>query len=165
MAKREEMRQAEFYFCEKLLNRKEVAEKIGVAEKTVGAWVKKFDWEKKRQQTFNQTKNRVERVKELISKLTEMNLRVVDDIKKAEDQGDTEKAADLRKESNKLSQEVAMQSKLLEQIDKENRINLNTYLEVMEDIFKAMLADYPEVYNKTLDFQENHLNNISIKLG
>lgn len=165
MAKRDELRQAEFYYCEKFMNQKDVAAKVGVTEKTVGNWVKKYDWKNKRQQQFNATKHRTERVKELISRLTDRNLQILDQIKEAEDLGETEKAITLRNESNKLSQEVAMQSKLLQQIDKDARITLNVYLEVMEDVFKAMQGDYPDLFQRSLDFQEEHLNNISQKLG
>lgn len=165
MAKTHERRQAEFYFCEKFLNQKETAEKVGVTEKTISVWVNKYDWIKKRNQNFNQPKNRVERVKDLIAQLTDRNLKLMQEIKEAEEGGYNEKAIYLRKESNKLSQEVAMQSKLLQQIDKDNKITLGVYMEVMESIFSALQFHNSSLFQQTLDFQEEHLNDIANKLG
>lgn len=165
MAKIDERRVAEFYFCEKFYTQKEAARKAGVSEKTVGVWVKRFGWKKKQETYFNKTKSRTERVKELISKLTERNLEIFSEIKEAEKENNNDKIVELRKESNKLSQEVAMQSKLLQQIDKESRITLGVYMEVMESIFRHMQVLDAVLHKKTLDFQEQHLNEMAIKLG
>ena len=50
-------------------------------------------------------------------------------------------------------------------MDKDSRITLDVYIDVMEDIFKCMHASDQTLHFKTLEFQETHLRYISQKLG
>ena len=63
-----------------------------------------------------------------------------------------------------MSQEVAIQTKALERLE-DGKLSLSTYLTVMNDIFQALEQTDKDLYHKTLDFQETHLQTISLKLG
>jgi hypothetical protein len=101
----------------------------------------------------------------LVSELTEQRLDINREIKEAKELGDNNLVLALRKQAAAISQEVAIQNKALEKLEKENKIALGTYLEVMNDIFKNLENYDKDIYLKTLDFQESHLSTISIKLG
>jgi hypothetical protein len=50
-------------------------------------------------------------------------------------------------------------------LEKENRITLSTYVDVMDQLFEAIKNYDAKIYLKLLDFQEQHLSDISIKLS
>ena len=50
-------------------------------------------------------------------------------------------------------------------MEKDFKISLSTYLEVMEDIFQSLQNWDKDLYIKTLDFQKSHLSTIAQKLG
>lgn len=147
------------------MTQKELAEKIGVTPKTVGLWIKNGHWREERNARHNSRKERVNRIKDIISSLTDDHLEILAKIKHAKSSDDKEALELLRKQSAALSQEIAIQTKALERIDKEHKISLSTYLEVMENIFNAMREHDRELYVTSLDFQQEHLQNVAEKLG
>ena len=165
MAKEKEKRIAFDYYTNQGFTAKAISDIINVSEKTVGNWVEKGNWKSIRDANLNSNKSRADNIKELISELTDQQLGIQQEIKDAKKVDDKNLVTELRKQSAAISQEVAIQTKALERIDSETKIFLSTYLEVMNDIFKNLENYDKEIYMKTLDFQENHLNTISIKLG
>lgn len=165
MAKDKEKRIAFDYYTNQGLTAKAISEIVNVSEKTIGDWVDKGKWKGVRDSNMNSSTNRAAKIKELVSELTEQQLEINIEIKAAKAVGDKEQVLALRQQSASISQEVAIQTKALERMDTDNRISLSVYLEVMNDIFKNLEHFDKEVYLKTLDFQENHLSTISIKLG
>ncbi|GGA84640.1 hypothetical protein GCM10008015_26770 [Flavobacterium palustre] len=165
MAKKKEQEVAKKLYVELYKTQKEIAEDLGVTEKTVGDWVKKFNWKQERDARLNNSTNRAENIKKVIAGLTDSALDVLEQIKVAEFNGDKEEALRLKKESTRIAQEVGMFQKSLEKMDKEFKISLSTYLEVMEDIFQALQNYDKQAYLATLDFQKTHLQSIAQKLG
>ena len=50
-------------------------------------------------------------------------------------------------------------------LDKENRISLGVYLDVMDDLFNALRIYDMAIYRSTLDFQEQYIQTITQRLG
>src|SRR5690606_32060318 len=130
-------------------------------EKTVGDWVKKGNWKKLRDARINNTGTRAENIKKVIADLTESTLDIRNKIRIAEAKGDKEEALELKKESTRLAQEVGMYQKALEKLEKDYKISLSTYLEIMESIFQSLNEFDQELYLKTLVFQKFHLQTIA----
>lgn len=170
MAKLKEKEIAKKYFVDHFRSQKEIAEDLGITEKTVSKWVTDGKWKALRDAKINSTENQALNLKSLISELTDKALETLETIKRIEAKGkeasDLEKAEliDLKKESTRISQEVAMYNKTLAQFQT-NKVPLGTYLEVMEDVFKALQNYDKDVFLKTLDFQKSHLQTIAQTLG
>ena len=49
LSKKQEQEYAKLLYVEQMLTQKEIAERCGVTEKTVGNWIEKYGWEKLRQ--------------------------------------------------------------------------------------------------------------------
>lgn len=165
MAKKKEQELAKQLFVDFFKSQKEIAEDLGLTEKTVSQWANKFGWRALRDAKLNNSANRVENIKKVIAQLTESTLEVLDKIKIADSNGDKGEALVLKKEATRIAQEVGMYQKALEKMEKNFKVSLSTYLEVMEDIFQALQTFDKEVYLKTLDFQKSHLQTIAQKLG
>lgn len=165
MAKPKQRTQARDLYISANKSQKEISEILGVSEQTLSKWAIEDKWKAARDAKLNTARERAEDIKEVISQLTARRLEVFGEIKQAREIEDNNLLLALKKEAASLSQEVASQTKALEKMDKEYRIGLAVYLEVMDDIFKSM-AGYDQVLEKTtLDFQEFHLSTISMKLG
>lgn len=165
MAKKKEQEAAKRYFVDFFKSQKEIAEDLGVTEKTVGAWVSKGNWRSLRDAKLNNSTTRAENIKKVIADLTESTLDILEQIKVAEFNEEREKILSLKKETTRISQEIGMWQKALEKIDKDFKISLSTYLEVMEGIFNDLQQYDIELHMKTIDFQKYHLHNIAHKLG
>ena len=136
---------------------KEIAAIVNVREKTIGNWASKHNWKTEREARFGSSKKQVENIKAIISTMAEERLQVHNDLQKAKTRNDGDEIERLQKEAAKLDDGVSKWNKTLENLDKDNRVSLATYIEIMEDIFKD-LQDYdPKLFLKTLDFQEQHL--------
>lgn len=162
MAKTKQKFVAKNLFVELHKTQKEIAASLGITEKTIGKWVQEGNWKAQRNAKLNGTQQRVERIKEVISTLTDDHLGVLAKIKEGGNKKDLD---ELRRQSSALSQGIAIQTKALERIDKDHKISLSTYLEVMEDIFNHLRDHDRGAYFQTLDFQSQHLQSIAQKLG
>lgn len=164
MAKQlEKLRAKEYYF--KFMKQNEIAKKVKVQPKTIGDWIKKFGWKKERDARFNGSKKRLTDLKKIIGILTQQRIDLEVDIDSAKQNGNLDKLKDLQVTSNKIADEVSKYNKALESFDKENRISLSVYIDVMEQIFNAIQSFDMELYMQLLNFQEEHLTEISLKLG
>lgn len=164
MAKDKEKRIAFDYYTTQGMTAKAISNIINVNEKTIGKWVDDGNWKAVRDANINSDHHQQKNIKALISELTEQQLEVMQSIKKAQSTGNKVELENLRKQSSAISQEVAVQSKALERIS-ENKLSLSSYLLVMDDVFKSLQEYDRLLYQKTIDFQESHLQNISLKLG
>ncbi len=164
MAKDRERRDAFEMYTEQFKQANEIADILKVTQKTVGEWIKKGGWKAIRNTNINSSKNQASNLKEAINELTEQQLDLFKDINIAKGEGDKERVAELRKQSSAISQEIAVQTKALERVS-DSKMSLATYLDVMNDIFQALEQYDKVVYKTTLDFQDAHLQTISLKLG
>ena len=164
MAKTQEKITAKHLYF-KLKSQKEIAHLVGVQEKTISTWIKKGGWREERDARLNSSKNQIQDLKKLIAELTQQRIDLFPKMEKAKQDNDLEAQDSLKKQSNSISQEIGNYNRALITLDKENRISLATYLEVMEQIFNAIQKHDAKIYMKLIDFQQEHLTEISIKLG
>jgi transposase len=164
MAKDKEKRIAFDYYTTQGMTAKAISGIINVNEKTIGKWVDDGNWKAVRDANINSDQHQQKNIKALISELTETQLEIMGDIKKAKIEGRKEDLEHLRKQSSAISQEVAIQTKALERVS-DNKLSLSNYLLVMDDVFKSLQEYDRHLYQKTIDFQDTHLQTISLKLG
>lgn len=160
-------KEAEKMFVAEGLGNKEIARKLGVSEKSVSAWINDNDglWKKKRLADSISTDRRNENINEIINRLAQQKLDLLDLIDKALEEQDDELVAELRKQASALDNSVAQWRKQREDMNKTNRLDFSIYIEVMDKIFDAMQNADPDLYFRSLDFQEQHLYEVSKIFG
>lgn len=144
---------------------KEIAGLLNVSTVTVSNWVTAGNWKAERDARLNSSKNRTENIQAIIDYLSGQHVELLKKITEAELSGDIDKAKDLRIQANGIADDASKWGKRLNDIDKENRITLNMYLDVMDEIFRDMKGYNLEMYHETLDFQEQHVYKKSKQLG
>lgn len=166
MAKDRERRTAQILYVDHNLTAKEVAERVGVSEKTIGDWVDKHNWKALRDAKNSSPAKRINNIKQIISTMSDEWLSVDREVKKLEATGgDPKVIAELRTRIKSIDDAVSKWNKTLENIEKDSNVSLSTYLYVMEDVFDSLAQYNRDLYIKLVDFQEHHINKVSIKLG
>lgn len=166
MAKDRERRTAKLLYVDQNMTAKDVAERVGVSEKTVGDWVEKYHWKSERDAKNASPAKRISNIKQIISNLSDEWLLVDREIKNLErNNGDSVAINEKRGRIKSIGDEVSKWNKTLENIEKDANVSLSTYLYVMEDIFDNLANYNRDLYIKLVDFQEHHINKVSIKLG
>jgi len=159
MAKEKEKRIAkELYLGGK--TQKEIAKIVGVQEKTISIWVNKFGWKVLRDAQLSKADNNIDNIKKIISDIADETFAVNLKINK---ETDPEERKELRKYRNQLADEAAKWNKALENLDKQNKISFAIYLQVFEDIFNSLRLYDQKLFLKTLDFQEEHIQQKAIQ--
>lgn len=144
---------------------KEIAEKLKIAQKTIGEWVKKNGWKEERDAKAISATKRIDNLEQIITGMAEKRLKLERQIEDEEikKEPDRDLIDSLRKEIAQIDYAVANWNKSLVNVRKETKITLVQYLQVMEAIFQSMsLYDYA-VFLTTLDFQEHHILEISTR--
>lgn len=156
-------KEAEKMYVSEGLGNKEIARKLGVSEKSVSAWINDNDglWKKKRLADSISTNKRNENINEIINRLAQQKLELLDLIDKALEKQDDDQVAELRKQASALDNSVAQWRKQREDMNKTNRIDFSIYIEVMDKVFDAMQIADPDLYFRSLDFQEQHIYEVS----
>ena len=145
MAKTEQRKLARVMFVEQGTNRKEIADKIGVREKTVGEWASTGNWDALRTEYVSRQENVVRNLKELVNRKTMELLDMEND-----------PACDPDAKS-KVFDQLSKASKALQTARGENDITLSARVRIMEWVFGELQAEHPDIYRKLVDFQENLL--------
>lgn len=146
-------------------SQKDIAKLVNVQEKTVSNWVTKYGWKQEREARFIGRRTQEENLRTLISDLAEKAIRIESEMELARKRDETDKFLQLQTELNRVTDAASKWNKQLEAVSKENRVSLATYIQVMEQIFEAVRIYSPKLYMEMLDFQEEHLTDISLKLG
>ena len=149
------------------LSNKEISERLKVSEKSVSKWINDNEglWKEERRAAVVNSKQQAGNIKEIIRMLAEDKLDILQRIDEAEKEGDKELVMELRKQAASLDNSVNAWGKQMENMNKENRITLSVYLEVMDRVFDAMKTANPHLYYESLDFQETHIYDVSKLLG
>jgi predicted transcriptional regulator len=177
MAKDKERKLARIYYVEQGKTAKWIANRLNLTEKTVGDWVAKYGWKEEQRARENSVDKRIENIKSVIDDIIEdrASARIrLNELKTELKQAQTDKdsdaitinrdiIADIKKEIVGYDDAISKWNKTLENFDKENVVSLSSYLYVMDEVFKDLQNTHPELYMKSLDFQEQHVNKISIQ--
>lgn len=144
---------------------KEAATVLGVSEQTMTDWAKEGNWKLEKRGRQSSVKESQKNIREIIRILSRQRLDIEREIEFAQLEQDGEKELELRKKAVALSDEISKQNKTLLNIDKENRITLGVYIDVMDDIFSAMRSMDEKLYMKTIDFQTQLIRLKTQELG
>ena len=165
MAKTEERKLAKWFYVHKGKQFKEIAIEVGVSAKTITQWAQKYNWKAERAAILSDPRQRIENIKQIISNLADERISLSDKILTAEKNKDLEQASDYRKQIAQIDAAVANWNKTLTTIDKDTKVTLAQYLYVMDKIFMSMRRYDEQLFLKSIQFQEQHLNDIVIELG
>ena len=118
------------------LSNKEISERLKVSEKSVSKWINDNEglWKEERRAAVVNSKQQAGNIKEIIRMLAEDKLDILQRIDEAEKEGDKEMVMELRKQAASLDNSVNAWGKQMENMNKENRITLSVYLEVMDQV-------------------------------
>lgn len=144
---------------------KEIAETLKIAQKTVGEWMKKYGWKEERDAKAISATKRIDNLERIITDMAEKRLKIEREIdeEEARKEPDRDKIENLRKEVAQVDYAVANWNKSLTNVRKESKTTLVQYLQVMEDIFQHLAKYNYQVFLSTLDFQEQHILEISTR--
>lgn len=165
MAKIKEQKTARILYVEQGKTQKEIAQLLGITEKTIGLWVKNGDWEKERASLNASPVERINNIKAIITNLSYERLELDTKAKQAEKEKNTDKATAFRERISKIDDAASKWNKTLENVSKENQVSLSNYLTVMESIFNDLRLFNVKLFMETVDFQEYHLHKITSELG
>ena len=84
MAKDRERRTAQILYVDQNLTAKDVAERVGVSEKTIGDWVEKHNWKALRDAKNSSPAKRINNIKQIISNMSDEWLECDREVKKLE---------------------------------------------------------------------------------
>jgi predicted transcriptional regulator len=170
--KTKERNTARILYVEQGKTAKEIAALLNTTEKTISGWVNKYGWKQSRTAKVTSIDNRTDNIKQIIDQLATDRIALqskISDLIQQSNDNDNDKInsqiAQLRTQIAVIDSSVYNWTLTLSKIDKDNRITLAMYLYVMESVFKALNNTNPEIYLKTIEFQEQHINDISLQLG
>jgi transposase len=152
------------YIVEQGKTQKETATLLAVTEKTISEWAREGGWRELRKTRQSAASTARENIQRLISLLSEKRLNLELEINAAVDAADSDIEIRLRKEANAISADMAWQRKNLEGLDKENK-SLGQHVDIFDEIFSALRAYNPELFEQTIDFQTMYLRRKSNELG
>ena len=135
-------------------DQKEVAQILNLSQVTISKWAVDGNWKKDRESRQRCHSTDADNTKQILRLLSKKRLELEFEIQDAETNGDKEQELMLRKEAHLLSDEISKQNKTLLNLDKENRITLGVYLDVMDDIFNSLQQFDQDLWMKTINFQE-----------
>lgn len=182
MAKETEQKIAKELYINQNKSPEEIAQKTGVNTRTVQRWIKEGNWKKLRDAKANGSLQRIERTQLVVDSLTERRIQLIKEEKETRKEWEELEALGeykelkekkallqtqvefLRAEAASIDDAISKWNKRIENLHKEGKITLSIYIEVMEKIFEAMRSQNEPLYMQTLDFQENHLEDVSARL-
>lgn len=165
MAKEREKKIAKVLYVEQQKDAKEISKLVNVSEVTLSKWVNENNgaWKRERNARISNPNVRTDNIKQIINDLSEQRITLHGQLIQAEKNNDLEETTRLRESIARIDDAVAKWNKTLTSIDKESQVTLSIYLAVMEMLFDALKAFDEKLFLSTLDFQDVHLNDVSLK--
>ncbi len=154
MAKESERRTARILFVEQKKTAKEVSQLVGVTEKTIGTWITKYKWKEARNAAIAAKENQLSNLYQIVDDLVADRIKLSKELKSCND-GDRQR--EIRENIAGIDNTINRYNKQIELRNKNNTVTLGVYLSVMKGIFDALQRYNIELYLKTLDFQEHHI--------
>lgn len=158
-------RSAYEYVVEHLRDQKEVAEMLGVSEQTMSDWSRKGGWRELREAKQQCYSTDADNNKKIIRLLSTKRLALEIEAQEAGRLGNADEELALRKQAKGISDEISKHNKTLVTLDKENRVTLGVYIDVMESLFDALRQYDEELFDRCVDFQAQHVRKKIIELG
>lgn len=154
---------AHHYYVEKGYTAKQVAEMLDITQKTAGEWVKRYAWREEKEAREISATNRNKNRDEVLSDLATDRMKIRENIlqEEAKEKPDRELTREWRKQISQIDDAVSKWNKAKITAEKNERVPLDVYLQVMDTIFDSLRLFSLELYTQTLDFQEQHVYNIS----
>ena len=153
------------YVVEQGKTQKETAIILGLPEKTMSEWAREGGWRELRKTRQSAASTARENIQRIISLLSDKRLNLEYQINEAIDAGDTDLELRLRKDAGRISNDMAYQNKALGELNKEKGATLGMYVDVFDEIFRALKSYSPELFDNTIEFQTLHLRRKSNELG
>ncbi len=144
---------------------KDTADILGVSEVTMSGWATEGNWKDLRRGRQSTAATSTDNLKQIISLLSERRLTLETLITDAIAVGDKETELDLRKQALALSDEISKHNKTLLTIQKESRVTLGVYIDVMDDIFNCLRIENEKLWEQTIDFQTYLIRKKTTELG
>lgn len=161
MAKEKEKKQAYIFYVEMGKNARETSELTGISEVTLSKWVNEGKWKEARASFIARPKVRGENISQIINGLAERRIELSQNLRELECEGSSDEAEKIRTEIARIDDSVSKWNKTLMSIEKDGRISMSVYLDVMERIFNSLRGYNEKLYMNTLEFQEYHVHDIS----
>ncbi|GAB6123073.1 hypothetical protein [Dysgonomonas termitidis] len=153
------------YVVEQGKTQKEAAQILGVSEKTMSEWANEGGWRELRKTRQSAASTARENIQRIISLLSDKRLNIEYQITEAIDAGDADLEIRLRKEAGRISNDMAYQNKALGELNKEKGATLGMYVDIFDEIFRALKSYSPELFEQTIEFQTLYLRRKSNELG
>lgn len=150
---------------QKGLSQKEASTQLGISEKTMSEWAQEDEWKSQREARQQDYRTDVDNIKQIIRLISKRRIALEKEMQDVQIQGDEKKEIELRKEANKLSDEVSKYSKTLSELERENKYTLGIFINVMDDIFTAMRQYDETLFNQTIPFQQILIRKRTQELG
>lgn len=149
------------------VNQKEIAAALKVSTVTVSNWCTDGGWKSEREARLDNEQSKIDNIQQVIDNLVKLRLSLIYEIETAECDGNTKLSLELQRRQKGIADEISKLRKEKEDIRGEGRkrITLSDYLFVMDSIFRSLQVAAPEKYRDTLDFQEEHVAQISKTYG
>lgn len=144
---------------------KDAADRLGVSEVTMSGWATGGKWKELRRGRQSTTATSTDNLKQIITLLSERRLTLETLITDAITVGDKETELDLRKQALALSDEISKHNKTLLTVQKESRVTLGIYIDVMDDIFNCLRLENETLWEKTIEFQTYLIRKKTNELG
>ena len=163
MAKLRERSIAKHYYVEVQKTAKEISDITGVSEQTLTKWINdpKDNWKDQRNAKLAKTEIRTDNIRQVINTLCDDRLNLDRICKECEANSDLVGSTAARKEMARIDDSISKWNKTLSTIDKDNKITLGQYIYVQEKIFNALNLYSEKIYLQTIDFQEEHINEVA----
>lgn len=163
MAKDKEKKLAHILYVEQGKDACEISSLIKVSEATLSKWVREGCWKEERDARNSSPHLSVGNIKKIMGSLGEERLNLNKKLRDAESNCDADGVADIRKQISRVDDAISKWNKALGAMDKESRVSLSSYLWVMEEIFQALRQFDLDLYMRSLDFQERHIQQMCLK--
>ncbi|MEA4981411.1 MAG: hypothetical protein VB066_01710 [Paludibacter sp.] len=144
---------------------KATAELLGITEQTVSEWARESGWKEQREGRQQSTRTEAENIRQIIRLNSERRLEIENEIAKAVKLSDKKLEAELRAEANRLSDNTAKWAKTLREMEKNNKYSLGELINMMDDLFTDMRQSDPELFEKTINFQQYYIRKKTNELG